>query len=85
MADCPPPPLTLRLFGSFEAYRGEVPLPRLRRRKDQWLLALLALKPGAEVARTFECQPGFGRRREIGRPSNDPRQVLRDRVEHLAG
>jgi predicted ATPase/DNA-binding SARP family transcriptional activator len=53
MADCPPPPLTLRLFGSFEAYRGEVPLPRMRRRKDQWLLALLALKPGAEVARTW--------------------------------
>jgi non-specific serine/threonine protein kinase len=53
MADCAPPPLTLRLFGSFEAYRGEAPVPRMRRRKDQWLLALLALRPGAEVARTW--------------------------------
>src|SRR3954447_5447365 len=53
MADCAPPPLTLRLFGAFEAYRGEASVPRMRRRKDQWLLALLALRPGAEVARTW--------------------------------
>src|SRR4051794_14483711 len=53
MADCAPPPLTLRLFGAFEAYRGAAPLPRLGRRKDRWLLALLALRPGAEVARPW--------------------------------
>src|SRR5207302_6529089 len=53
MADSTAPPLTLRLFGSFEAHRGEAPLPRMRTRKDQWLLALLALRPGAEVARPW--------------------------------
>lgn len=28
-------------------------MPRLRTRKGQWLLALLALRPGAEVARDW--------------------------------
>jgi predicted ATPase/DNA-binding SARP family transcriptional activator len=43
----------LRLFGSFEARLGDAPLPRLRTRKAQWLLALLALRPGAEVERAW--------------------------------
>jgi predicted ATPase/DNA-binding SARP family transcriptional activator len=45
--------LTIRLFGSFEASLGNAPLPRLRTRKGQWLLALLALRPGAEVERAW--------------------------------
>src|SRR5439155_11628099 len=58
MADPLSPPLTLRLLGAFEAYRGAAPLPRLGRRKDQWLLALLALRSSAggypaEAARTW--------------------------------
>jgi predicted ATPase/DNA-binding SARP family transcriptional activator len=46
-------PLTLRLFGSFEVHLHGKPLPRLRTRKGQWLLALLAMRPGAEVERDW--------------------------------
>lgn len=35
--------LSLRLFGTFELERDGVPLPRLRSRIEQWLLAYLAL------------------------------------------
>ena len=38
------PPLRLRLFGPFDARLGNHSLPRLRTRKEQWLLALLALR-----------------------------------------
>src|SRR5688572_13726369 len=38
------PPLTLRLFGSLEALRDGIPLPRLHSRKSLWLLALLVLR-----------------------------------------
>jgi predicted ATPase/DNA-binding SARP family transcriptional activator/class 3 adenylate cyclase len=44
-------PLTLRLFGPFEVCLNGAPLPRLRSRKGQWLLALLALRLGREVER----------------------------------
>ena len=45
MTDAPPTPadLTLRLFGAFAATLGGQPLPRLRSRKEQHLLCLLAL------------------------------------------
>jgi DNA-binding SARP family transcriptional activator len=43
----------MRLFGPFEARVEGRPLPRLRSRKGQWLLALLALRPGAEVDRAW--------------------------------
>src|SRR6266498_165894 len=46
-------PLTLRLFGPFEAHRDGAPLPRLRSRKGLWLLALLALRQGSEVERDW--------------------------------
>jgi hypothetical protein len=45
--------LTPRLFGAFEAHLGDTPLPQLRTRKAQRLLALLAQHPGAEVARDW--------------------------------
>jgi predicted ATPase/DNA-binding SARP family transcriptional activator len=46
-------PLQIRLFGSVEArVRGNA-LPPLRSRKGYWLLALLALRAGREVERTW--------------------------------
>jgi DNA-binding SARP family transcriptional activator len=47
------PPLTIRLFGSLEVRVDGQPLPRLRFRKSQWLLALLALRHGAAVERDW--------------------------------
>src|SRR5712691_7069891 len=46
-------PLSISLFGTFEVRLGGVPLPRLRTRKGQWLLALLALRHDAEVGRAW--------------------------------
>src|ERR1051325_11392865 len=46
-------PLEIRLFGVFEARVHGVPLPRLRTRKGEWLLALLALRAGRETERTW--------------------------------
>jgi predicted ATPase/DNA-binding SARP family transcriptional activator len=49
----PTPPLCLRLFGPFETRLSGEPLPRLRTRKGQWLLALLTLRAGREVERAW--------------------------------
>src|SRR5690242_14808095 len=49
----PPAPLALHLFGPFAAAVHGVPLSRLRSRKGQWLLALLALREGREVERSW--------------------------------
>src|SRR5947209_14054724 len=46
-------PLALHLFGPFEVRLHGQPLPRLRSRKGQWLLALLALRHGCEVERSW--------------------------------
>ena len=46
-------PLMIRLFGAFDAVRGDVPLPRTRTRKEQWLLAFLALRPGQALDRDW--------------------------------
>jgi DNA-binding SARP family transcriptional activator len=46
-------PLTLRLFGPFEVCVGGAPLPRLRARKGQWLLALLTLHAHRDVERAW--------------------------------
>jgi predicted ATPase/DNA-binding SARP family transcriptional activator len=46
-------PLTLRLFGPFEVGVGGAPLPRLRARKGQWLLALLTLHAHRDVERAW--------------------------------
>ena len=48
-----PPRLRLRLFGPFDARLHERPLPRLRTRKEQWLLALLALRCPHAVDRVW--------------------------------
>src|SRR5262249_3562316 len=46
-------PLRVRLFGPSEVRPLAQPLPRLRSRKGQWLLALLALRHGREVNRAW--------------------------------
>ncbi len=46
-------PLTIRLFGPFEASVHGQPLPRLRSRKGQWLLGLLTLCHGCELERAW--------------------------------
>ena len=43
----------IRLFGPMEVRVGGSPLPRLRSRKGMWLLALLALRAGRDVDRTW--------------------------------
>src|SRR5947207_4316293 len=45
--EAPAAPLTISLFGPFEAWVNGAPLPRLRSRKVQWLLALLTLRSPA--------------------------------------
>src|SRR5947209_4532333 len=48
-----PPPLTIHLFGPLRVtVRGE-PLPRVRTRSVEWLLALLALRHGRAVDRSW--------------------------------
>jgi DNA-binding SARP family transcriptional activator len=47
------PPLAISLFGPFDARVDGHPLPRLRSRKGYWLLALLALRHGREVERSW--------------------------------
>jgi predicted ATPase/DNA-binding SARP family transcriptional activator len=46
-------PLTIRLFGLFEARLQGQPLPHLRSRKGHQLLALLILRQGSEVERSW--------------------------------
>src|SRR5262249_55694430 len=43
----------IRVFGPFEVRLHGTPLPRLHSRKGVWLLALLALRHGAEAARAW--------------------------------
>src|SRR5262249_16960014 len=51
--DIPTWPLSICLFGPFAVQREGEPLPRLRSRKGQWLLALLTLRHGHEVQRAW--------------------------------
>jgi predicted ATPase/DNA-binding SARP family transcriptional activator len=45
--------LSISLFGPFDVRLNGEPLPRLRSRKGQWLLALLTFRPGAAVERAW--------------------------------
>ncbi len=54
--DMPNPALTIRLFGQFDVLVHGLPLPKLRSRKEKWLLALLALEPGQAVTRVKLAQ-----------------------------
>lgn len=49
----PAVPFRLRLFGPFEAYRDEIPLPPPRTRRERWLLALLVLRHRRAVSRPW--------------------------------
>lgn len=53
LPDAASSPLILRLFGPFEALVSGRSLPPLRSRKTLWLLALLALKRGREIERSW--------------------------------
>src|SRR5436853_108196 len=46
-------PLEIRLFGPFEARVHGTPLPHVRSRTTQWLLALLVLRHGRDVERSW--------------------------------
>jgi predicted ATPase/DNA-binding SARP family transcriptional activator len=57
-------PLVIRFFGPFEVYVNGAPLARLRSTKGQWLLSLLALRPGQSMSRAWlagmlwpDCSP----------------------------
>jgi predicted ATPase/DNA-binding SARP family transcriptional activator len=51
--ECGTPPLLISLFGLLEARRNGMPLPRLRTRKGYALLALLAVRHGGPVERSW--------------------------------
>jgi predicted ATPase/DNA-binding SARP family transcriptional activator len=61
-------PLEFRLFGTFEARVQDNPLPLLRYRKAQWLLALLVLRHDREVSRDWLAATFW--------PDNDESQAL---------
>lgn len=50
------PLLKIQLFGRIEAQIRGRPLPRMRSRKELWLLALLALERGRDVSRVWLAQ-----------------------------
>ena len=53
---CNAPPgkaLSIRLFGGFEVLVEGQPLPRLRSRAEEWLLALLVLRSDRETSRAW--------------------------------
>src|SRR5437762_3073217 len=50
------PSLKIRLFGRLLAEVSGVPLPRMRSRKELWLLALLCLESGRDVQRPWLAQ-----------------------------
>lgn len=45
--------LYIRLFGGFEAFRNDAPLPATRTCKERWLLAVLILRHATPVERTW--------------------------------
>jgi DNA-binding SARP family transcriptional activator len=51
--DATTPKLVIHLFGPLEVQVNGAPLPRLRSRKGYWLLALLALRGGQRVDRSW--------------------------------
>jgi DNA-binding SARP family transcriptional activator len=50
-----PSAMEIRLFGAFDVRIGAVPLPHLRTRKGNYLLALLVLRRGRAMARDWLC------------------------------
>lgn len=83
-------PLEIRLFGAFDVQINGSPLPPLRSRKGQWLLALMVLRNGREVERSWlagtlwvdssETQ-GFS---SLRRSLTDLRQAMGDAATYLS-
>ena len=61
------PSLEIRLFGGFDVRIDGKPLPSLRSRREQWLLALLVLRQDRDTARVLAGDhPLAGQRRAAG-------------------
>jgi class 3 adenylate cyclase/DNA-binding SARP family transcriptional activator len=81
-AEEPVPPLEIQLFGPLDARCHGIPLPNLRTRKGQWLLALLVLRAGREVERDWLSgllwpeSPESPTRANLRRSLTDLRQAL---------
>jgi DNA-binding SARP family transcriptional activator len=82
-------PLSIRLFGPFEVRLNGTPLPRLHSRKGEWLLALLTLRHGGDVARAWlagTLWPDSSQSRALGNLRNaltDLRQALGTEAHRL--
>jgi predicted ATPase/class 3 adenylate cyclase/DNA-binding SARP family transcriptional activator len=85
----PVPPLEIRLFGPLDARCHGAPLPNLRTRKGQWLLALLVLRAGREVERDWLSgqlwpeSPESQTRANLRRSLTDLRQALGPEADRL--
>jgi len=53
MTASPSPTLTVHLFGPLQVFLNGEPLPRVRTRSVEWLLALLVLRAGKSVSRSW--------------------------------
>lgn len=70
------PAISIRLFSVFAAEIDGVPVPAMRRRKSQWLLALLALRLGKEVSREWLAETLW--------PDSSPAYALRNLRQSLS-
>src|SRR3954471_14073188 len=74
--------LSIRLFGAFDARLDGSPLPTTRSRKEQWLLAILVLRKGQAVDRSWLAgtlwaeSPESGALGTLRRSRMDVRRVL---------
>jgi predicted ATPase/DNA-binding SARP family transcriptional activator len=84
-----PPPLEIRFFGGPEARVGGVPIPALRTRAGWWTLALLALRVGRPVERSWLAGTLWPESSEtlafanLRRCLNDLRHALGDQAHRL--
>src|SRR5262249_42043097 len=69
------PPLTIHLFGPLRVLVHGEPLPRVRTRSVEWLLALLVLRQGRAVERSWLARTLW--------PGSEESQALRNLREDL--
>jgi DNA-binding SARP family transcriptional activator len=85
----PAPALYIHLFGPFEVRVNAAPLPRLRSRKGQSLLALLTLRAGTELERAWVAgalwpeSPGSHSLATLRRDLTDLRRALGPAADRL--
>src|SRR5215470_14205899 len=73
-----PPPIAIHLFGPMRVFVHGQPMPRVRTRTVEWLFALLALRHGRKVERSWLAGTLW--------PESDEGQALhnlRDALVHL--